>query len=177
MLYFITGNQGKLSEAKTIIPEIVGKDFVLPEIQEIDPREVIKAKLLEAKNIHQGEFVVEDTSLYFDAIPCLPGPLIKWFLKTIGNKGMSELVEKYDVKTGKAVNLLGYIDAEGNIEYFEGSLEGEIVSPRGENGFGWDPIFRPKGFDKTFAEMNSDEKNEISMRKIAFENLKNFLDK
>jgi inosine triphosphate pyrophosphatase len=175
MIYFITGNKGKLAEAKEIIPELEGLDIDLPEIQEIDAKKVIEAKLLEARKHHSGEFVVEDTSLYFDAIPGLPGPLIKWFLKTIDNQGMADLVDKYGVNTGKAVNMLGYIDSNDKITYFEGSIEGNIVQPRGDNGFGWDMIFQPRGYDKTFAEMSQSEKNAISMRRMAFEKLNDHL--
>jgi len=175
-MYFITGNKGKLTEAQTIITNLEALDIDLPEIQEIDARKIIEAKLLEARKHHSGEFVVEDTSLYFDAIPGLPGPLIKWFLKTIDNGGMADLVAKYDVYSGKAVNLLGYIDINNEITYFEGVIEGKIVQPRGDNGFGWDVIFQSNGFDKTFAEMTAAEKNDISMRKIAFAKLKDFLD-
>ena len=176
MLYFITGNKGKLVEAQSVIGILEGYDIDLPEIQEIDAHKVIEAKLLEARKHHQGEFVVEDTSLYFDAIPGLPGPLIKWFLKTLDNQGMADLVGKYGIFTGQAVNLLGYIDSEGKIMYFRGSIDGQIVQPRGENGFGWDMIFQPAGHDKTFAEMSQNEKNDISMRKLAFTKLKEFLD-
>jgi len=52
-----------------------------------------------------------------------------------------------------------------------------IVEPKGENGFGWDKIFQPEGFEKTFAEMSMEEKNEISMRKKAFQKLKRYLRK
>jgi inosine triphosphate pyrophosphatase len=168
MIYFITGNKGKLAEAKEIIPELEGLDIDLPEIQEIDAEKVIEAKLLEARKHHSGEFVVEDTSLYFDAIPGLPGPLIKWFLKTIDNQGMADLVDKYGVNTGKAVNMLGYIDSNDKITYFEGSID---------NGFGWDMIFQPSGYEKTFAEMSQSEKNAISMRRMAFEKLAEALEK
>jgi inosine triphosphate pyrophosphatase len=177
MIYFITGNKGKLAEAKEIIPELEGLDIDLPEIQEIDAEKVIEAKLLEARKHHSGEFVVEDTSLYFDAIPGLPGPLIKWFLKTIDNQGMADLVDKYGVNTGKAVNMLGYIDSNDKITYFEGSIDGKIVQPRGDNGFGWDMIFQPSGYEKTFAEMSQSEKNAISMRRMAFEKLAEALEK
>jgi XTP/dITP diphosphohydrolase len=47
--------------------------------------------------------------------------------------------------------------------------------PRGERGFGWDKIFKPKGYDKTLGEMSLDEKNKISMRKKALVKLKNYL--
>lgn len=175
MIYFITGNKNKLEEARQIIPELVGLDIDLPEIQEIDAHKIIEAKLLEAKKHNSGEFVVEDTSLYFDATPGLPGPLIKWFLKTIGNQGMADLVNKYNQKTGRAVDLIGYMDSNGNISYFEGSIKGSITQLRGNNGFGWDAIFQPEGFNETFAEMSQSNKNKISMRKIAFEKLRDYI--
>ena len=176
MLNFLTGNNGKLEEAKNVIHGLEGLDIDLPEIQEIDAHKIIEAKLLEARNHHTGEFVVEDTSLYFDATPGLPGPLIKWFLKTIDNQGMADLVSKYDIQTGRAVNILGYINSHGEISYFEGSIDGKIVQPRGDNGFGWDKIFQPNGYNKTFAEMTQTEKNAISMRRVAFEKLRTHLD-
>lgn len=176
MIYFITGNKGKLAEAKEIIPELESLDIDLPEIQEIDAKKVIEAKLIEARKHHDGEFVVEDTSLYLEAIPGLPGPLIKWFLKTIDNQGIANLADKYGLRTAKAVNMLGYIDNSGKITYFEGSIDGVIVQPRGENGFGWDMIFQPQGHDNTFAEMSQSEKTAISMRRIAFEKLSDHLE-
>jgi len=175
MINFVTGNKDKLREAKQIVNELEGLDIDLPEIQEIDAHKVIEAKLLEAKKCTFGEFVVEDTSLYFDATPGLPGPLIKWFVKTIGNHGMANLIDRYDQKTGRAVNMIGYMNLNGDISYFEGSINGLIVQPRGNNGFGWDAIFQPEGSDKTFSEMDSIDKNNISMRKIAFEKLRNHL--
>jgi inosine triphosphate pyrophosphatase len=52
---------------------------------------------------------------------------------------------------------------------FIGRCEGTIVAPRGENMFGWDPIFQPKGYTQTFAEMDLEEKNKISHRGKALE--------
>ena len=82
-LYFITGNKNKFEEVKSILPEIEQLDVDLPEIQDIDAQNIIRFKLLEALRHHAGEFIVEDTSLYFDCLKGLPGPLIKWFLETI----------------------------------------------------------------------------------------------
>ena len=59
---------------------------------------------------------------------------------------------------------------------FEGFCEGEIVRPRGDNGFGWDPVFQPDGHDQTFAEMPEEIKNEISHRKRALTAFKEFID-
>ena len=61
-------------------------------------------------------------------------------------------------------------------KYFEGIVKGKIVEPRGESDFGWDPIFVPEGFGKTFAEMGVEEKNKISHRKIALEKLRKFVE-
>jgi len=175
MIHFITGNQGKLNEARAVIPGIEGYDIDLPEIQEIDPHAIIRVKLLEGLKYEHGELIVEDTSLYFDVLNGMPGPLIKWFLKTIGNDGLYNLATKLGNNKAWAKTIIGYAKNADEIEFFDGEIEGEIVSPTGENGFGWDAIFKPVGYDKTFAEMDMNEKNAISMRKVAFERLKEYL--
>ena len=172
---FVTGSQNKYDEAKQIIPELERQDLDLVEIQEIDPKIIISHKLEEAKKVLQGNLVVEDTSLYFDSLVGLPGPLIKWFMKTIGNNGLVKLVESFGNPKATAKCIIGLSKEDGTLEYFEGSTDGEIVEPRGDNGFGWDPIFQPTGWNKTFAEMTQEEKNEISMRRIAFQKLSGYL--
>jgi inosine triphosphate pyrophosphatase len=175
MIYFITGSEGKFREAKSIIPELEQSDIDLVEIQSIDAKQVIEAKLKEASRHKDGNFVVEDTSLYFNNLNGLPGPLIKWFMKTIGNAGLAEIAQKVgNDSTAVAKTVIGYSDGS-KISFFEGAIAGKIVSPRGENGFGWDAIFQPENFDKTFAEMSDKEKNLISMRKIAFNRLNDFI--
>ena len=63
------------------------------------------------------------------------------------------------------------------IETFEGVMEGTIIdAPRGENGFGYDPIFVPKGENRTFAEMSSEEKNKISHRAKALQKALEFIE-
>ena len=176
-LYFITGNKNKFEEARHILGEIEQLDVDLPEIQEIDPREIIRAKLSEALKHKKGEFIVEDTSLYFEALNGLPGPLIKWFLKALDREGLFQLCEKIWNNRAEAKCLLGYTRNENEIQFFEGIIRGQIVKPRGESGFGWDPIFQPTGHDKTFAEMTKDQKNAISHRRMALNKLKEFLEK
>ena len=61
---------------------------------------------------------------------------------------------------------------EGHACVFEGRIDGTIVKPRGTQGFGYDPIFRPDGYGVTFAEMDADQKDSISHRHRAFEQLK-----
>ncbi|NMB66726.1 non-canonical purine NTP pyrophosphatase [Candidatus Woesearchaeota archaeon] len=174
-LYFITGNKGKFEEVKCILPNVEQLDLDLPEIQDIDGKKIIKAKLLEALKHKKEELIVEDTSLYFNCLNGLPGPLIKWFMKAIGNEGLFNLVERFGNFKAEAKTIIGYAKNEKEIHYFEGSIKGTIVFPKGKLGFGWDSIFQPIGYSKSFAELTSEEKNEISMRKIALLKLKEFI--
>jgi non-canonical purine NTP pyrophosphatase (RdgB/HAM1 family) len=174
-LYFITGNKNKFKEAKSIIVDLNQFEFDLPEIQNIDPKIIIKAKFLEALKHKKGEFIVEDTSLYLDCLNGLPGPLIKWFLETIGNDGLYNIAKKLNNFKAEAKTVIGYAKNEKEIKFFEGKIKGRIVSSKGKQGFGWDPIFKPDGFDKTFAEMSAKEKNKISMRRVASNKLKQHL--
>src|SRR5690606_9488457 len=64
---------------------------------------------------------------------------------------------------------------EGHAVVFEGRIYGQIVKPRGDKGFGYDPIFQPDGYDITFAEMTPDAKDAISHRHLAFAQLKTHL--
>lgn len=168
---FITGNAGKFKEASAIVPELVQQELDLPEIQELDPHTVIAAKLDEArKHLTEGALVVEDTSLYIDALGGLPGPLIKWFLDRLKAEGIAELVETLGKgNTAEARCVVGYLAEGGNeAQFFEGTMRGAIVSPRGANGFEWDVIFQPEGSKKTLGELTFDEKNVISIRAQAF---------
>jgi non-canonical purine NTP pyrophosphatase (RdgB/HAM1 family) len=186
-LYFVTGSSGKFAEAQAHIPDIRQLNLDLTEIQEVDPRVIIEAKLKEAmrvvnespsimRNVYvppgMPAFIVEDTSLYLRRLGGLPGPLIKWFLKSIGNKGLYEIC--HGEYRAWALTVIGYACGR-DIRFFEGRVHGSIVYPRGSSDFGWDVIFQPEGYDKTFAEMGPDMKNRISMRHIAFEGLANFI--
>lgn len=173
MIYFITGSEGKYKEAKAIIEDLGQLDIDLPEVQDLDVKKIVEVKLEEAKKHYSGEFIVEDTGLYLDCLNGMPGPLIKWFLKAIGNDGIANLAIKLGNQTASAKTVIGYCDDRGVIHFFEGEMEGKIVMPRGENGFGWDVIFEADG--KTYAEMSTDEKNAVSMRRKAMEQLNQYL--
>ncbi len=174
-LYFITGNENKLEEVRAILPDVLRLDIDLPEIQDIDPKEIVKAKLMDAFKHRSGGFIIEDTSLYLNCLNGLPGPLIKWFLKAIGNEGLFRIADSFGNFSAEAKTIIGYAEDPQNIQFFEGSVKGKIVMPKGESNFGWDPIFQPEDYDKTFAEMEKVEKNKISMRRIALEKLKDFI--
>ncbi|HUC96067.1 MAG TPA: non-canonical purine NTP pyrophosphatase, partial [Candidatus Saccharimonadales bacterium] len=158
-----------------IMPDIEGYDIDLPEVQETDAHVIIREKLLEGLKHKDAELIVEDTSLYFEALNGLPGPLIKWFLKTVGNDGLYNIALKLGNNKAQAKTIIGYAKNADEIEYFEGTIEGEIVEPAGDKDFGWGPIFKPLGHERTFGEMEREEKNSLSMRKMAFEKLKEHL--
>jgi XTP/dITP diphosphohydrolase len=175
VLYFITGNKGKFLEAqKDLAPtELERKDVDLIEIQSLDAKEVISHKLKEGKKYIEGEFFVEDVSFEINALNKFPGPLIKWFLRTFSNKEIYEMCKAKNNFKARGIATIGYFDGEEH--FFEGIIEGKVVVSRGESGFGWDPIFVPKGKEKTFAEMTLEEKNSISHRGMAIKKFKEFL--
>ena len=75
-------------------------------------------------------------------------------------------------------SVICYYNGISDAKFFEGILKGKIIeSPRGTNGFGYDPIFLPDDYDKTFAEMTDEEKNKISHRSKALEKFKEWWDK
>lgn len=174
-IFVITGNKEKFREIKAVIPNVKQLNIDLPEIQEIDAKKIIEAKLLEALKHSRDSFIVEDTSLYLECLKGLPGPLAKWFLKTIGNAGPYDISKKYNNYSAEAKTIIGYTENPEKIRFFEGSLKGKIVPPKGNSGFGWDQIFQPEGFSQSFAELNLEEKNAISMRRIALNKLKTYL--
>lgn len=175
MVYFITGNENKFREAKAVLPDLEWLDVDLTEIQSVNPEEIIRSKLLEASAHHAGAFVVEDSSLCLECLNGLPGPLIKWFEKTLGLEKIVEITEKLNNDKATAKVVIGYKQGD-KIEFFEGAMQGKIVRPHGEKDFGWGPIFQPDGYNRTFGQMDREEKNAISMRKIAFEKLRNHLE-
>ena len=175
VLYFITGNEHKLKEAGSILEDVKGIKIDLPEIQSLDSKEVISAKLNEARKHHKGSLFCEDVSLSLECLNGFPGPLIKWSLESLGAKGVAELAHKYSNHKAEVKAMIGYSDG-GEIKFFEGVVNGNIVLPRGESSFGFDPIFQPEGSEKTFAEMSREEKNSLSHRRIALQKLKQYLE-
>jgi len=173
---FITGNSEKFNEVKEFLPELQQLDIDLPEIQELDAKKVIDAKLKEAqKHVEKGEeIIIEDTSLYIREMNLLPGTFIKWFLESLGVEGIWNIGKHLSSKEAYVKTIIGYIDKDANMHFFEGVVEGHIVKPRGV-GFGWNPLFQVKGLDKNFIEMTQKEKETFSMRAKAIKKLKLFL--
>lgn len=119
--------------------------------------------------------MVEDTSLEIKSWNGLPGALIKWFLDTVGNKGILKMLGDSSDRSALAKTAVAYFDG-AHTHVFVGEIEGSLsYEELGENGFGWDTIFIPSGSEKTFAQMTEQEKNSISMRKLAFEKMRQSL--
>lgn len=176
-LYFITGNKDKYKEVQSLLGlPLVQLDIEVPEVQSLDAKEVLRHKLLAAKDHATGAYIVEDTSLYLECLQnALPGPFVKWFEKAIGIDGIATLAEKLGNNNAKARTCIGYAKSSKEIHFFQGILNGKIVPRRGEKDFGWGPIFVPDGHKKTFGEMERKEKHLISMRSIAVQHLREFL--
>lgn len=135
--------------------------------------------------------IIEDTSLYFDALANtkaekshsddmpngLPGPLIKWFDETVGNQGLYTIAQAFGNFNARAVTWIGYSQNGSDIQYFKGEIPGTIVNPTGSQGFGWDPVFKPTASKKTFAQMAQEEKNNFSMRGMAARALRDAIGK
>lgn len=176
---FITGNPQKLAEARALLGptfEIRHENVDLPEFQGEPEYVAIEKCKIAQQRIKQGPVLVEDTSLCFNALGELPGVYIKWFNEKIGHQGLYNLLMPYEDKSAFAQCIFAFSKGPGAVvQTFSGRTSGEIVPPRGLGGFGWDPIFQPSGYDKTYAEMDKMTKNKISHRFKALESLKGSL--
>jgi XTP/dITP diphosphohydrolase len=205
-IVFYTGNKGKVKEIKNelnklkINKEIIMKDIDIPEIQSISNRVVIIEKLKTIKKLMTDEelksqsFIVEDTGLYIDNMNNFPGALIKFYLDSVGTSGISKFNGNSKAKAETWIGLWNAIKQKD--VYFFGSVKGLIaIEPRGNNGFGYDPIFIPNNINeydiqrskdenyihkkntenKTYAELSDDDKSKCNQRTIAGYKLAKYL--
>ena len=123
--------------------------------------------------------LVEDTSLCFNALGGLPGVYIKWFLEAVGHDGLNRMLAGFEDKTAYAQCIFAYAPGGGAEPLlFTGRTEGRIVPARGDNQFGWDPVFEPVdavGGGATYAQMDKAVKNSISHRYRALDKLRTHL--
>ena len=173
VINFVSGNKNKLRELSDIFNEhfkdieIKQLDIDLPELQGF-PEDIVKGKLklaLEKAKKLEGPVLVEDTSLCFNAYGGLPGAYIKYFLKAIKPEGLYKMACAFKDHSAYPQSIYGLQkNKKDEPHLFIGKTDGEIVSPRGDNNFGWDPCFQPKNKKQTYAEMKEEEKNKISHR-------------
>lgn len=186
-LVFASNNQHKIKE----ISSIIGEKFKLTGLSDLNISEDIpeNEETIEGNAIAKARYVhkltglnvfADDTGLETEALHGLPGVHSARFAGE--NKDSSanilKLQKMLEGKSNRKARFKTVIAMiYNNNEYlFEGTVEGEIIEKsRGTEGFGYDPVFVPEGYDTTFAEMPLSEKNKISHRARAFEKLKTFL--
>jgi len=174
-LYFATGNAGKAVEFAKILQPVEVKQVTL-ELEELqDPKlEVISArKAMQAAGILGEPAVVDDSGLFVKALGGFPGPYSAYTEDTIGLQGIIDLLVHYKDRSAKFISVVSYAEPGNEPHIFRGEVDGTITtSPRGENGFGFDPIFEYRG--RTFAEFDMQEKNSVSHRSRALQDFKDW---
>lgn len=149
----------------------------LTEIQSLDLGQVLEAKLAAAFAAVGRPVVVEETGLELQAWNGFPGPLVRWMLEAIGAEGIARAAHAAGDSRARAVCLLAWTDGEITV-VGRGETAGKLeLSPRGSNGFGWDPVFRPDGGSRTYGELTSAQKDEIGHRGRAWRDLLEKLDR
>ena len=187
-IVFATNNLNKLSEVK----KILGNRFEVMSLSEIGCHDDIPEKgqtlkdnaLIKAQWIYDKYHVncfADDTGLEVDALGGAPGV---YSARYAGGKGhdsqanMKKLLEELqntDNRKARFRTVIALI-IDGKVTTFEGIVNGEIIrEKRGGEGFGYDPIFQPEGYDKTFAELGVNIKNNISHRARAVQKLADYL--
>lgn len=178
-LRFVTNNEHKLREVQTLLAptEIIATKIKIEEIQTEDVSKLIRDKVLKAFNQVKRHLFVEHTSLYIKSLNEFPGGLTQIFWDKLGADLFCSLLHSHDMsKEIIAKTIIGYCDTK-KIHLFEGEIKGTIApEPKGSRDFQWDCIFIPDGYSKTFAELG-DIKNEISMRKKAFDKFKLYIER
>lgn len=187
-LIFVTNNPHKLEE----IRKIVGERIEIYSLKEINCLEEIPetADTIRDNAIMKAQYVAEkygvdcfadDTGLEVSALGGAPGVHTARYASeeghdTIGN--MQLLLQNLEGETDRSAQFVTYIALiiKGEIRTFEGVCKGTILTQmQGNEGFGYDPIFQPEGFEKTFAQMSSEQKNAVSHRGKATRKLIEYL--
>ena len=185
-IVFATGNHNKLKEIKSAINsfEIIGlKDLgITDEIPETE-NTLKKNALQKAKYIYNKtglDCFSDDTGLEIEALNYRPGVYSAMYAGADCNaennilKVLQEL-EEYTNRKAQFKTVIALI-LQGKEYFFDGVVSGVILKEKsGKDGFGYDPIFRPIGYEESFAEMTIDQKNEISHRGMAVKKLLHFL--
>ncbi len=188
-LIFATHNQHKTDEVRAM----VGKRFTILNLKDIGSFEEIPetADTLQGNALLKARYVydkfgmdcfADDTGLEVEALDGRPGVFSARYAGescSFQDNIRKLLMEMEGVENRKAsfITVVALI-LKGEEFLFQGKIEGEITTGQhGSQGFGYDSVFRPTGFDRTFAELGDDEKNKISHRAVAINQLLQFLHK
>jgi XTP/dITP diphosphohydrolase len=172
----ITGNQGKACEYESLLGiKVTAVKEDLIEIQELDVVKVVEHKAQDAYSTLRTPVLVDDTGLTLQEWNGLPGALVAWFIDSVGPQGILKMAAGMTNRRAAATTAIGYADETG-VQVVTGTLNGTLTTElRGTNGFGYDPIFIPDGHHRTYAEMSSEEKNAVSHRRLAVDDLRKAL--
>lgn len=175
---FYTGNPGKVREARATLAPFGfqvrhgRKDFVEPQADSLE--EVARAKLAQAP-LGRELVMVEDAGIFVESCRGFPGVYSAYVLRTLGPGGLLRLVRGPD-RRATFVAVIGVRWPSGKVRLFRGESRGRLSTRvRGEHGFGFDPVFIPQGATRTFAEMELEEKREVSHRARALKAMVRFL--
>jgi XTP/dITP diphosphohydrolase len=175
-LFFATNNINKFNEARKILAEYRIAVGMLRaktlEIQGETLEEIACASAEESFRECHLPIVVEDAGLFIRILNGFPGPYAAYVYKTIGNKGLLKIMRNVNEREAKFESAVAYRSASLNLPVcFKGNVTGEITLKecrrKDNEGFGFDPIFKPLGSHRTFAEMPIEEKNNYSHRAMA----------
>jgi XTP/dITP diphosphohydrolase len=176
VIFFATNNINKFNEARVVLQDYnvaVGMLRVKAvEVQSDSLEEIAQASAVDTFKKSNLPIIVEDAGLFIQAVNGFPGPYAAYAYKTIGNRGLLKLVENVENRKAMFRSVVAYKSRElEGPTCFVGEVAGEIVKQErrgtGKSGFGFDPVFKPAGASKTFAEMSIAEKNMYSHRASA----------
>ncbi|MHA1913331.1 MAG: XTP/dITP diphosphatase [Promethearchaeota archaeon] len=184
-VYFVTGNAHKFREVSEHFNKEVSsyhikqKNIETTEIQAQSLMDVASFKIRSIKQNLDASFFIEDAGFFVDnPLGGFPGVYSSYVLKTIGNEGILKLINDFKSSEAYFSSVIAlYYKPREEIFFFEGKVKGKVSETiRGKGGFGFDPIFIPNSIPgKTFAEILTTEKNNISHRGQAIRKLIQFL--
>ena len=188
-LVFATANQNKVKEIQALIPDsikLLGLEDIqckeeIPETQPTIEGNAAQKAFYIYEKYHHNCFA-DDTGLEVDALDNRPGVMSARYAGETkdANANMDKLLEELKNETNRTARFKTIISLviDGEETLFEGIVEGTILKEkRGHKGFGYDPVFLPNGSNRSFAEMDMAEKNEISHRALAVKKLIEYLNK
>ncbi|MFP3144165.1 MAG: XTP/dITP diphosphatase [Caldisphaera sp.] len=175
----VSENKDKINEIQEVLNhfkiKLINCNAKKIEIQNDEISQIALYAALNAYNEVRKPLIVDDSALYIKSLLNFPGPYTSYVYKTIGIKGILKLMEGIKDRSATFKTSLVYVDKKG-YKIFEGIVKGIITEePRGNMGFGFDPIFKPDNANKTFAEMSIKEKNTYSHRAKAALNFGNWI--
>lgn len=174
----MTSNRHKAEEVASFFAGVAEVEHIsldIPEYRDDNVRKIAREKARYAWGQVRRPLIVDDTAFSIDALKGFPGPYAAYVQKTIGNEGVLRLMAGREDRRAHFETAIAYADGAGEVRVFSGIVEGEVTeAPRGEEGFGYDPIFAVG--DRTFAEIPLAEKNLISHRARALAAFRTWLE-